>query len=203
MKWQQREMASPFPPYPAITRATLRQSLLDRLNSAQFWTTAELNAYITEALYVWQAHAKYWRTPVTFNTSNDANGNPKYLYDLSEEVPQLAYTVTDAALLSVIDGLTSILAPYGARVLGDYEGAGGRCPPQPGQPGSRGTRRVRVSAARASWTSRRPIRPWVTPAASLIASRAIMAPIIPARAPMTPTAWQVSASGGISGTRQR
>jgi len=35
------------------------------------------------------------------------------------------------------------------------------------------------------------------------ASRAIIAPITPARAPTTPTAEQVSASGGTSGTRQR
>ena len=31
------------------------------------------------------------------------------------------------ALRGVIDGLTTILAPYGARVLGDYEGAAGIC----------------------------------------------------------------------------
>ena len=95
-------MASPLPTYPQITRATLRSSLLDRLNNAEFWITDELNAYIGEALTLWQAHARYWRQAVTFDTHLDGGGNSQFFYDLTEEFPQLAQTSTDAQLLSLI-----------------------------------------------------------------------------------------------------
>ncbi len=92
-------MPAPLPPYPPITRATLRQSLLDRLNSAQFWGNPdELNAYIAEALTTWQAYARYFRFPVSFSTHG---GN--FFYDLSVEVPKLARTSTDSQVLSQIE----------------------------------------------------------------------------------------------------
>ena len=96
-------MASPLPTYPQITRQTLRTSLLDRLNSARFWGNPdELNAYIGEALTVWQAHARYWRAAATFNTHLDGGGNSQFFYDLRQEIPQLAQTSTDAQVLSLI-----------------------------------------------------------------------------------------------------
>ena len=97
-------MAPPLPPYPQITRAMLRQSLLDRLNSAQFWgNPAELNGYINEALTVWQAMARYWKQAVTFDTHLDGAGNSQFFYDLRTEVPQLSQNSTDAQLLSQIE----------------------------------------------------------------------------------------------------
>ncbi len=92
-------MPGPLPPYPPITRATLRQSLLDRLNSAAFWGNPdELNAYIAEALVTWQAYARYFRFPVSFSTHG---GN--FFFDLSQEVPKLARTSTDSQVLSAIE----------------------------------------------------------------------------------------------------
>jgi hypothetical protein len=96
-------MASPLPAYPAITRGTLRQSLLDRLDSAQFWSVPELNIYLSEALTCFQAHARYWKQRVTFNTHLDGAGNSQLFYDLTQEIPQLAQTSTDAQLLSQIE----------------------------------------------------------------------------------------------------
>jgi len=96
-------MASPLPAYPQITRAVLRQSLLDRLNNAQFWSVPELNIYLNEALTAWQAHARYWKQRVTFDTHLDGAGNSQFFYDLRAEVPQLAQTSTDAQLLSQIE----------------------------------------------------------------------------------------------------
>lgn len=97
-------MPAPFlPAYPTITRATLRASLLDRLNRAQFWGIPELNAYLAESLTLWQAMARYWRKPVSFSTHPDGGGNPQFFYDLSVEIPSLGYFSTDSQVLSLIE----------------------------------------------------------------------------------------------------
>ena len=93
-------MASLPTTYPTITRATLRTALSARLNNAQFWSTGELNAYLQEALTVWQAMARYWRARSTFNTRAGV-----FFYDLAKEfpTPTLGYNTTDASMLSVME----------------------------------------------------------------------------------------------------
>lgn len=96
----------PAPPLPAsqpITRFLLKASLLGRLNAAQFWTDDELTNYVNQALIAWQAYSHYWRSPVSFSTHVDGGGTPQSFYDVSVEVPQLARTVTDSAVLSLIE----------------------------------------------------------------------------------------------------
>lgn len=83
--------------------ATLLASLGNRLNNAIFWSTSELRLYLRESLTCWQAYARFWRQAVGFNTHTDGAGNPQVFYDLTTEVPQLAYTFTDSGMLSLIE----------------------------------------------------------------------------------------------------
>ncbi len=72
-----------------------------------FWTTAEINANVVEALRTWNAGARYWRNRVTFNTVSG-----QAFYDLSSTTgtsADLGYTVTDQDLVSSIE--YSLLEP--------------------------------------------------------------------------------------------
>jgi hypothetical protein len=92
-----------LPVYPSVTRATLRGGLKGRLNSAIFWSDAELNLYLQEALTCWQAFSRYFRSRATVTTHTDGAGNYQFFYDLAQELPQLEYTVTDSQILSLIE----------------------------------------------------------------------------------------------------
>ncbi len=72
-----------------------------------FWTTAEINANVVEALRTWNAGARYWRNRVTFNTVAG-----QAFYDLSSTTgtaADLGYTVTDQQLVASIE--YSLLEP--------------------------------------------------------------------------------------------
>jgi hypothetical protein len=58
----------PTPPYNYVNLGTARQQLANRLyDSAQvFWSPAELNLYIAEALRTWNSLTSYWKSDFTF-----------------------------------------------------------------------------------------------------------------------------------------
>src|SRR6516225_8064049 len=81
--------------------SSLRSALwTTRLNNAQFWIADELTKYISSALVSWQTNARYWRSPVSFNTHPDGAGVAQSFYDLTVEIPQLSLNVTDSDILS-------------------------------------------------------------------------------------------------------
>jgi hypothetical protein len=89
----------PAPTPSAITRGTLRARLSAALGSSTFWTSAELNGYINEALRMWSVAAAYWRERGTFVT---AANTP--FYDLTSQVPSLlGHAVTDQDLVTAME----------------------------------------------------------------------------------------------------
>jgi hypothetical protein len=101
-----------FPPIPifdltaqaAPSILSLSAGVRDRLGvpANPYWTDAEIQIYVIEALRTWNTITKFWRKRVTFNAS------PGILfYDLSNEVytnpVQLPYTVREVDLLPALE----------------------------------------------------------------------------------------------------
>ena len=72
--------------YAQVTQADLASEILQSLNDpgAVYWSTAEINAAINEALLTWGAMTSYWRDRGVFPT---VAATP--IYDLSVELPLL------------------------------------------------------------------------------------------------------------------
>ena len=79
----------PVPPAPVLTCAD---------PSGVYYPAAQVYQNLIEALRVWNALSRYWRTRVTLTTVAGTA-----FYDLSTIVPQLAYTVTDATLVTAME----------------------------------------------------------------------------------------------------
>lgn len=82
-------------PYTQVTQADLASEILQSLNdpSAVYWTIAEVNTAINEALLTWGAMSSYWRNRGAFSS---IAGTP--FYDLSVQLPTLrarTYTFND------------------------------------------------------------------------------------------------------------
>ena len=93
-------MATQALPYAYITLAQARQQLANRLYDSNqvFWSSLELNSYITEALRTWNALTSYWRGDFLF---------PSVQGQIWYDIPTLAntlrpYTVTDVSLYQEI-----------------------------------------------------------------------------------------------------
>jgi len=87
-------------PYAHITYAQLQTEVANRLDDPGniFWSAAEVQAYILEALRTWQAFAHYWRDRMTFNTTVNT-----MFYDLTQQAGTLVpFTVKDSDLASVM-----------------------------------------------------------------------------------------------------
>lgn len=74
---------------------TLANRLGDPTN--QWWTQAELQFYIKEALQTWQAHSQFYSIKAGFQTNANA-----FFYNLFTLIPQLAPTITDQQLIQQI-----------------------------------------------------------------------------------------------------
>lgn len=89
---------------PTLTATTINSlvaSLGERLADPNnvFWTAAELQANVTEALRTWNAYAKHWRNRFTFQTVAGTA-----FYDLSQVTGTLIpYTVTDASVIESME----------------------------------------------------------------------------------------------------
>ena len=110
-----------MPAVPTYQYVTLRQActeLAARLfdnnpipGPMQLWPFAELTAYLTESLQVWNALTSVWRQEMAFPLlGQQVPGVPTFWYDLTQ-VPQTArpFTVTDNTLLQQIE--LSLLEP--------------------------------------------------------------------------------------------
>lgn len=94
-------MPSSLPTLSPITLGDLQTAVLGRLgdSGAVYWSTAEINALIKEALRYWNASTRYWRTRTQFSTVAGTA-----FYDLSTELSStLGYTVTDADLVTEME----------------------------------------------------------------------------------------------------
>src|ERR1700677_2006826 len=86
--------------YNYVTLASAIQTISDRLydRTQQFWSAAELTAYLQEALLTWNALTSYWRNDFTFPTLPST-----FWYDLTAQPNSLCpYTITDVNLYTVI-----------------------------------------------------------------------------------------------------
>jgi hypothetical protein len=89
----------PNAPYSYVTLTQARQELANRLYDPTqvFWSAAELNAYLAEALRTWNALTSYWRDDFLFTPRQGVTW-----YDLTNatNLPNTLrpYTVTDASL---------------------------------------------------------------------------------------------------------
>ena len=89
-------------PYSNITFAQLQTEVANRLDDENFvfWSQAEVNTYIVEALRTWQVFAHYWRDRMTFNT--DPAARYKF-YDLTQQAGTLLpFTVRDSDVTSTM-----------------------------------------------------------------------------------------------------
>jgi hypothetical protein len=96
-------------PYSYATFVQVRQSLADRLfdSNQVFWSSAELNAYLVEALQTWNALTNYWRGDFEFPAQQGVTW-----YDITLAPNTLRpLTVTDATLYSLIQ--YHLLEPQG------------------------------------------------------------------------------------------
>lgn len=88
-----------MPVYTYTTLAQVLQQLANRLYdpTMQFWSSAELQVYLTEALRTWNALTAYWRGDFLFNSAPGTT-----FYDLTDTTAMPAtlrpLTVTDAQL---------------------------------------------------------------------------------------------------------
>lgn len=91
-------------PYAYATLSQAIQELANRLydSTNQFWTVAELSAYIGEALRSWQAHANFWRSEFTFNSRQ---GIVWYDFTDGTNLPNSLrlFTVTDREIYNLIE----------------------------------------------------------------------------------------------------
>lgn len=81
--------------YSFLTLAQCRAELLSRLNStgSDFWTTAELNEYISEALSFWNVLTQWWPSDFLFDADQDS---PTWLpINVSGSPRQRTYTESD------------------------------------------------------------------------------------------------------------
>jgi hypothetical protein len=93
-------MATQALPYAFVNLGTARQELANRLYDPTqlFWSPAELNTIITEALRTWNALTGMWRGDFNFQSTPNT-----YWYDLTVQLNSLRpYTVTDAVLYQAI-----------------------------------------------------------------------------------------------------
>jgi hypothetical protein len=91
-----------MPGYSHITYAQLQTEVANRLDDQGniFWSAAEVQLYILEALRTWQAFAHYWRDRMTFNTPLVT---PPIFYDLTQQAGTLIpFTVKDSDIASVM-----------------------------------------------------------------------------------------------------
>ena len=89
-------VASGPQPYSYTTLGTARQELANRLYdpTQTFWSAAELNAYLAEALRTWNALTSYWRAEFLLTPQQGVTW-----YDLAQVPNSIRpYTVTDASL---------------------------------------------------------------------------------------------------------
>lgn len=95
-------------PYSFITLAGARAQLFQRLYSSVFWSDAELNLYIIEALQTWQALTSYWRNDFIFQSQSGITW-----MDLTDTVAMpntlRPYTITDQQVYQLI--LLHLLEP--------------------------------------------------------------------------------------------
>ncbi len=87
--------------YQHATLATLNAALAARLHDTSYvrWVSAELDAYILEALRTWNAASAFYRDRGTFATSTN-----ECIYDLATQLPTLLLrSLTDASLVSTME----------------------------------------------------------------------------------------------------
>ena len=95
-------------PYSYVNLGQARTQLSQRLYNSTFWSNAELNLYISEALQTWNALTSFWRADFTFQSQpgvtwmdlTDTTAMPNTLRP---------YTTTDAQLYQLI--LLHLLEP--------------------------------------------------------------------------------------------
>jgi hypothetical protein len=96
-----------MPGYAHITYAQLQTEVANRLDDPAniFWTAAEIQLYILEALRTWQAFSHYARDRMIFSTAANT-----IFYDLTQQPGTLIpFTVKDSDLVSVM--LSELLEP--------------------------------------------------------------------------------------------